>query len=910
MKEGDGMAAGFDGSIRIDTKMDTNGFNAGTRAITSGLQSITHSLGGVAKAVGIAFGVGALIRFGQECIEIGSDIAEVQNVVDTAFGSMAYMVEDFADRAIDQFGMSELQAKKTASTYMAMSKGLGLAGQAAAQMSINVAGLTGDVASFYNVSQEIADTALKSIWTGETESLKQFGVVMTQANLQQFAYTQGIRKKISAMSQAELVQLRYLYVTEQLSLAQGDFAKTSSSWANQARILTERFRELMGIIGNGLIAALTPAVQFLNAVIAKLIAFANTVSAVIAALFGKKAEQKSVAAGYDSTAAAIGGAADAASDLTEATETAGAAAKKSVMAFDELNKQSDSSGASGAGGAGSVGTDMLDITPVDYSAATEVLDAIDERLLSALQEWKEAAQPTVEAFERLWAALEPLKDFAGQALIDFYEHFLKPVGMWVLGEGLPRFVDAITNGLQSVNWERLNGALVTLWDALAPFAINVGEGLLWLWENVLVPLAAWTVSEVLPLFLEGLAAVLSVLNGVIEALQPLAEWLFESFLRPLAEWTGGTIVALLGAVVDALWLFSDWISQNETLIQGITITVGAFFAAWKAAEILSFIQQAGGLVNCLVMLKNALVSVTLAKAADKLETIALTLMYAGDFVASIGKSVAALVSSAAAFAAHTASVAAGTAAQAALTVATTAWNAVCAAATAVTTAFSAAIAFLTSPIGLVVVAVTALIAVIVLLATHWDEVKAAGAAAWESIKSVWSTASGWFTNTVITPIKTAFKNAINFLIGLAEGFANGFIKGTNGIINALNKISITIPSWIPEIGGNRFGINIPKVSTISIPRLATGAVIPPNQQFAAILGDQTHGRNLEAPEGLIRQIFREENDTDELLFVLRDILTAIKSGQVLMVDRKVLGEIVTAEQTAAARRSGKTPIPV
>ena len=133
-----------------------------------------------------------------------------------------------------------------------MSKGLGLADEAAAQMAISVAGLTGDVASFYNVSQEVADTALKSIWTGETESLKQFGVVMTQANLQQYAYQQGIKKTISEMTQAEQVQLRYMYVTDQLSLAQGDFVKTSGSWANQTRILSERWKQFMTIIGTAI----------------------------------------------------------------------------------------------------------------------------------------------------------------------------------------------------------------------------------------------------------------------------------------------------------------------------------------------------------------------------------------------------------------------------------------------------------------------------------------------------------------------------------------------------------------------------------------------------------------------------------------------------------------------------------
>ncbi len=208
--------------------------------------------------------------------------------------------------------------------------------------------------------------------------------------------------------------------------------------------------------------------------------------------------------------------------------------------------------------------------------------------------------------------------------------------------------------------------------------------------------------------------------------------------------------------------------------------------------------------------------------------------------------------------------------------------------TAATAAFGAVIGFLTSPITLVVLAIGALIAIGYLLIQHWDEVKAFAQSTWEAIKaaweaagtwfnesvvipiqtfftglwngisgaalSVWNTITGiwgavakWFNQHVIEPLKNGFKEGINFLIGLAEGFANSFINGINAIIRALNTISFDIPDWVPKIGGKSFGINIPTVKTISIPRLATGAVIPPNQEFLAILGDQKRGVNIETP---------------------------------------------------------------
>ena len=203
-------------------------------------QKITGIFSKIGKMAVAAFGTKALVSFGKEAVSLASDLQEVQNVVDTAFGGMSSQVEAWSKTTIEKFGMSELAAKQTASTYMAMSKGLGLAGQQAANMAMQAAERTGDIASFYNMSQSEADTLIKSIWTGETESLKRIGVVMTQTNLDAYALANGFGKTTDAMTQAEQVQLRYKYVMEQTNLAAGDFQKTSGSWANQTRILSER----------------------------------------------------------------------------------------------------------------------------------------------------------------------------------------------------------------------------------------------------------------------------------------------------------------------------------------------------------------------------------------------------------------------------------------------------------------------------------------------------------------------------------------------------------------------------------------------------------------------------------------------------------------------------------------------
>ncbi|RDU21942.1 phage tail protein [Anaerosacchariphilus polymeriproducens] len=378
-----------DGSLIFNTKVDTKGFKTGANTIKSQASGLKSSLLGIGKAIGAAFAVGKVIEFGKQAVKTASDLQEVQNVVDTAFGDMAYKMEDFAKNSIEAFGMSKLTAKQAGSTFMAMGVGMGIAQSSASDMAIALTGLTGDMSSFYNVSQDVASTALKSIFTGETETLKQFGIVMTEANLQQYALSQGITKSISAMSQAEKVQLRYSFVMAQTALAQGDFARTSDSWANQTRVLSERWKEFLGILGAGLIQILTPVVKFLNGVMSQLISFATTAGKVLSSLFNIKTASKSAAGAVSNMGSAVSDVATGANNagtsvgnLGKATKKAAKEAKKSTAGFDELNVLSsniadsagDASDALGGlgGGGGNYG---MNVTPTVQKPDTKEFDS-------------------------------------------------------------------------------------------------------------------------------------------------------------------------------------------------------------------------------------------------------------------------------------------------------------------------------------------------------------------------------------------------------------------------------------------------------------------------------------------------------------------------------------------------------
>lgn len=206
----------------------------------------------------------ALVEFGKESIELGSDLQEVQNVVDVTFGTMSDQVNEFARDAIESVGMSETIAKKYVGTFGAMAKSFGFTEAEAFDMSTALTQLTGDVASFYNLDHDEAYTKLKSVFTGETEALKDLGVVMTQSALDQYAMEKGIKKTTSQMSEQEKTALRYSFVVDKLSGASGDFVRTQDSWANQTRILALQWESFQATIGKALIEVFTPALQFLT----------------------------------------------------------------------------------------------------------------------------------------------------------------------------------------------------------------------------------------------------------------------------------------------------------------------------------------------------------------------------------------------------------------------------------------------------------------------------------------------------------------------------------------------------------------------------------------------------------------------------------------------------------------------
>ena len=568
------------GQIALELGIDSSQIvNQLTGASNKAAKQATSIFSGMGKKIAAGLSIAAFTKFTKDCLEVGSNVTEVQNVVDTAFKDLSGQADQWASNAMTNFGLSELSAKKYMGVFGQMSNAMGITGQAALDMAEDVTGLTGDVASFYNLGTDEAYTKLKSIWTGETETLKDLGVVMTQTNLDQYALNNGFGKTTAKMTEQEKVMLRYQYVTSALSNATGDFVKTQDSWANQTRILTLRFEQLKASFGKGFIALFTPILRGLNSALAGLQKVADGFATFTQMLTG---------ADISSSAATISGLGDIASDTADNVSGIGDAAsstakqiEKSLAGFDQIEKLSEPTDSSSSSGGGT-SSGGLGIDTGVTSETTNVSSAISDMA------------------SKVKKALDPLK---------------------------------------SISFDNLITSLDNLKESAQPLTEKLFSGLEWAWTNIFVPLATWTIEDALPAFLDVLSAGLDVFNSALDALKPLWDWAWDNFLEPVAEWTGGMIVDILKDLAAALEGISTWISNNQGPFDAIVVTILAFAAAWKAVELAEFIMNAGGVVGIINKMKTAIEACTVAKIADKLETVKICALYAKDFVKSIASSI-------------------------------------------------------------------------------------------------------------------------------------------------------------------------------------------------------------------------------------------------------------------------------
>lgn len=403
------------GQIGLNLVLNTAPFKKSLSVMQSKSQDTADKISGcfkkAAATVAATVSAAAVARFGKSCVELGSDLAEVQNVVDVTFNKLSGAVNKWSKEAAASYGLSETMAKKYVGTFGSMAEAFGFTEQQAYDMSTTLTGLTGDVASFYNIDQDLAYTKLKSVFSGETETLKDLGIVMTQSALDQYALANGVGKTTAKMTEAEKVTLRYKFVQDQLKNATGDFARTQDSWANQTRILQLRFDSLKATIGQGLINAFNPVLKVINSLIGRVSDLADKFKAFTDQIFGNAGDGSAVSSD-------LADASNSAGDLASNADTTSTAlnnvadkaekAKRSIAGFDRLNVLSSNDTSASA-------------TDTPNTAASAATSSMGKSLGSALSN-------AVDGLAAKW-------DAKGKKVIDSMKNAFSGVKSAVIGIG-------------------------------------------------------------------------------------------------------------------------------------------------------------------------------------------------------------------------------------------------------------------------------------------------------------------------------------------------------------------------------------------------------------------------------------------------------------------------------------------
>lgn len=534
-----------DGNIIIGTSVDVGGIDTGLHKI----QKQFRKLGRLAFAT---IGVKAFAKLGKAAIDAASDLQEIQNVVDVAFKDTSYKIEEFSKVCIQYFGMSEIAAKKTAGSFMAMATSIGINKEAASDMAVELTGLSGDFASFYNISQEYAKVAMSAVFTGETETVKRYGIIMTEANLQEYALTEGIEKKVKAMNAEEKALLRYNYLMSVTKNMHHDFERTQNNWANSVRVLKEQWTQFMTLLGTGFIHALQPAIQVINILIGKLIA----VFQYLNALLGLTSQLDDVTFS------------DELEEEAEAVDDLGKAIKHQLAPFDKLNNLT-SSAKSGVDD----DTDDLQKLYDRMKLSGYVIDSMKDfevKLQEISDATKDKLKNIVNSFRRAKYRIEKIWQD-----VKLGNWFSAGKGFGNLIASLEQF---LSNAIAGVNWQKKgeefgNFFKGIIWsDALSGFTDVLISAL-----NAIIDFAVGGINKI------TLADVIQFAKNVSKAARKFFKWIYDALRK--VDWKDlGKKIGTFVSNIDWGGVFKDTIA---VLFEALKAAINAFDGIFDAAPLVA-----------------------------------------------------------------------------------------------------------------------------------------------------------------------------------------------------------------------------------------------------------------------------------------------------------------------------------
>lgn len=457
---------------------------------------------------------------------------------------------------------------------------------------------------------------------------------------------------------------------------------------------------------------------------------------------------------------------------------------------------------------------------------------VDNEFPAWLDEILKSLEPIKNALSDLWNnGLAKFKDFGIGVLDDFYNSFLKPMSTWTLGTGIPNLIGSLNKLLNMIDWKKLCSSLNGVWKALEPFAEQVGTGLLWFIDNILVPLGVWVMNDVVPAFLNGLSGVIDILSQSLENFKPIFQWLWDYVLAPLAEWTGGVISTVFNDLAEAI----DWIAQNEiavAILDGIVLGI----LAWKAAQLLLNLANFAfnGILNAnpIVWLIGiiALLVVAIVELVKHWDDIKAVVGAVWDKISEVFGNIGEWFKDRV----NDIKTAFANIGEWFKNIFSKAWS-------GIKSVFSGVSSFFLGVIdGIKSVFITI---------PNWF--KSVFTKAWEGVKKVFTTGSKIFTG-IVDGIAEVFKSVVNAIIGgINKVIAFPFDK-INGLLNGIRDISIMGFEPFSGLWGKN-PLPVPQ-----IPYLATGTVVPANYgEFMAVLGDNKREPEVVSPLSTMKQAMKE-----------------------------------------------------
>lgn len=605
-------ASKLGGSIK-SLQSNLNGLSGSMNRLQLGLGKVVSGIKGFARsilsAVGIFGGIYGVIQGIRKSIDISSDLIEVQNVVDVTFGDMADKVDELAKHSIGDFGMSELTVKKMSSRFQAMGVALGFGQEKMSDMSIQLTKLAADMASFYNMEQTDVAEDLEAIFTGQTRPLRQYGIDLTQATLQEWALKNGIDANMQSMTQAEKAMLRYQYVLAQTGHVVGDFSRTQDTWANQTRILVQNLQALGSIIGKTFINALRPFVSALNSVMESVIAFAETVANALGRIFGWTIRIDSGGLANDFEAAGAG-----ADEIADGTGKAADNAKKLnkyIAPWQEVNNMTspdESEGSGGGGGSGGAGGGAADAAEAQLVQMETIFDKYESDIDSLYELGEYIGDTLTNALRDInWDDVYAAADDFGVGLAEFLNGLISPELFSELGTSIAGALNTALHFLdtfgETFEWykfgESINAGIMEFFNTfdfelLEDTMRTWGEGLANFLNGLITPEMFRTVGESIGKALTSALTFLNTFGTTFEwdefgdSIAAGINGFFDKFdfgllAETLNTWAKGLLDAFISAVKKVEWRnIGDKIGEFLEKIEFTEIAGKIMTALWEA----------------------------------------------------------------------------------------------------------------------------------------------------------------------------------------------------------------------------------------------------------------------------------------------------------------------------------------